>query len=84
MLLGGLVGPVVLAEDPSDPASGMSPGWTMALGILSTASMAASAYHGYKRNNSVGWAIAWGALGALFPVITPVVAVAQGYGKRSR
>jgi hypothetical protein len=53
-------------------------------GLLSTASMAASAYHGYKRNNSVGWALGWGALGALFPVITPTVALAQGFGKRAR
>jgi hypothetical protein len=49
---------------------------------LSTASMAASAFHGYKRNQSVGWALVWGAFGALFPVITPVIAVAQGYGDR--
>lgn len=48
---------------------------------LSIVSSAASAYHGYKRNNSVGWAVVWGLLGAGFPVITPVVAVAQGYGK---
>jgi hypothetical protein len=49
---------------------------------LSTASMAASAYHGYKRNDSVGWALGWGFLGAVFPVITPTIAVAQGFGKR--
>lgn len=51
-------------------------------GLLSTASMAASAYHGYKRNQSIGWAVVWGLLGGLFPVITPAIAVAQGYGKR--
>jgi hypothetical protein len=49
--------------------------------ILGTVSMAASAYHGYKRNQSIGWALVWGLLGGLFPVITPVIAVAQGYGK---
>ena len=54
--------------------------WTLA-GILS---VGASAYHGYKRNNSVGWAIAWGLLGGLAPVITPAVAVAQGFGKPKR
>lgn len=48
---------------------------------LDVASMAASTYHGYKRNNSVGWAIWWGLMGSLFPVITPVIAVAQGFGK---
>jgi hypothetical protein len=50
-------------------------------GVLSTASFAACVYHGYKRNNSVGWAIGWGVLGAIFPVITPTIAVAQGFGK---
>ena len=51
-------------------------------GIASTVSMAASAYHGYKRNNSVGWALGWGLLGGTFPVITPVIALAQGFGKK--
>ena len=50
--------------------------------LLAAASMGASAYHGYKRNHSFGWAIGWGLLGGLFPVITPAVAVAQGFGKR--
>lgn len=65
----------------------MGPGdspWGTIWAIASTASMAASAYHGYKRNNSIGWAIGWGLLGGLFPVITPTIAVAQGFGKRSR
>src|SRR5262249_12974818 len=57
------------------------PNATMLLGLLDTASMAASAYHGYKRNNSVGWALWWGLMGSLAPVLTPVVAVAQGFGK---
>ena len=48
---------------------------------LSTASMALSAYHGYKRNDSVGWALVWGLLGGTFPVITPVIALAQGFGQ---
>jgi len=51
-------------------------------GIVATASMAASAYHGYKRNDSIGWALVWAFMGTLFPVITPVIAVAQGYGQR--
>jgi hypothetical protein len=50
-------------------------------GVLATISMAASAYHGYKRNDSIGWAIGWAICGSLFPVITPVIAVAQGFGK---
>lgn len=53
-------------------------------GVLATASAAASAYHGYKRNESIGWAIWWFFMGSLFPVITPVIAVAQGFGKREK
>jgi len=60
-----------------------SPGF-MVWSVVSTASMAASAYHGYKRNKSVGWAIVWGAMGAIFPVITPVIAVAEGYAKPAK
>jgi len=51
-------------------------------GVLSTASMAACAFHGYRRNDSVLWGVGWGALGALFPVITPAIAVAEGFGVR--
>jgi hypothetical protein len=54
------------------------------LGVLSLASSAVCAYHGYKRNcDSVGWAVGWALLGGAFPVIAPVVAVAQGVGKPS-
>ncbi len=53
-------------------------------GVLSTASFAASVYHGYKRNDSLGWGIWWGFMGALFPVITPTIAVAQGFGQRKK
>lgn len=43
-----------------------------------------SAYHGYKRNNSVAWGVAWFFLGSVFPVLTPTIALAQGFGKRPR
>jgi hypothetical protein len=49
--------------------------------LIIWASTAFSAYHGYKRNDSVGWAMAWGLGGALFPIIMPVIALAQGYAK---
>lgn len=49
--------------------------------VLSAASAGASAYHGYKRNDSVGWAVVWGLLGGAFPVITPAIALAQGFGE---
>lgn len=56
--------------------------WGVIWGILATISMAASAYHGYRRNQSIGWALWWGLMGTAFPVITPTVALAQGFGKR--
>ena len=42
-----------------------------------------SAYHGYKRNyDSLGWGVAWALLGGTFPIITPAIALAQGFGER--
>ena len=49
---------------------------------ITMASAAASAYHGYARNRSIVWAGVWGLLGYAFPIITPAVAVAQGFGER--
>lgn len=47
--------------------------------------MGASAYHGYKRNeagdNPILWALWWGFWGALIPIITVPVALAQGFAK---
>lgn len=54
-------------------------GWTTSL-----VGTGAGAYHGFKRNNSLGWAIGWALLGGLFPVITLSVAAAQGFGKRAK
>jgi hypothetical protein len=51
-------------------------------GVLAIASAAASGYHGYRRNNSLVWAGVWFGAGMLFPIFTPVVALAQGFGKR--
>jgi hypothetical protein len=54
-------------------------------GLLATGSAIASGYHGIKRNNgSIGYGILWFFLGGLFPVITPVVAVAQGFAKSKK
>lgn len=49
---------------------------------LSTVSGGLSAFHGYRRNESIPWAIVWGLMGGLFPIFTPVIAVAQGFGKK--
>ncbi len=74
------------ATDPSvvvvNPATfTISPTWV----VIDTLSMVASTYHGYKRNQNgdhpIAWALTWGLLGTLFPVVTPVIAVAQGFGK---
>lgn len=48
--------------------------------VASTVSMALCVYHGYKRNNSVGWALGWGLFGTVAPIVAPVVAYAQGFG----
>lgn len=57
---------------------------TFVIGALSTISSALSAYHGYKRNDSVGWALWWGLMGSIAPVITPTIAFAQGFGQPRR
>ena len=49
--------------------------------VIDAAAIAASAYHGYKRNDSIGWALVWGAMGALLPLVTVPVAFAQGFGQ---
>lgn len=74
-------------KKPDKPTLGREPigaRTNLIFGIISTVSMAASAYHGYKRNESIPWALWWGFMGAVFPVITPVIGVAQGFGKRAR
>lgn len=58
--------------------------FVVAYSIASVAGAALGAYHGYKRNDSVGWAIYWSLLGSLFPVIVIPVAYAQGIGERKR
>lgn len=66
-----------LSADGS-PGSGLGKFWA----IASTASAALSGYHGYRRNESIGWGIWWFVAGGTLPVLVPVLAVAQGFGKR--
>lgn len=69
--------PAVAAPGPPDPEDSLDP-----LGMaLSTAGMAAGLYHGYRRNQSLGWSLVWGVLGAAVPIPTTVIAVAQGFGQ---
>lgn len=49
---------------------------------LSLLSGAASAYHGWKRDGTPIAAWGWFTLGSMFPIVTPIIAVGQGYGKR--
>jgi hypothetical protein len=52
------------------------------LQLLRPVSAVVSGIHGYRRHcNSWGAAAGWAALGFIFPVVTPVVALAQGYSK---
>lgn len=51
---------------------------------IAMAATAALAYHGYKRNNSIGWAIGWVLIGGLAPVIALPIAFAQGFAKRKK
>jgi hypothetical protein len=52
------------------------------LQLLRPVSAVIAGIHGYNRNcDSWGAAAGWAALGFLFPVITPVVALAQGFTK---
>ena len=79
----GIMGPqppmeIMGLNEFGQPSRGI---WPIFWGLAATASAGASAYHGYKRNESVGWAIVWGLLGGMFPIITPAVALAQGFGK---
>lgn len=47
--------------------------------FVSTAGAIQGAYHGYKRNNSAGWAFGWFILGGLFPFFTIPLSFAQGF-----
>lgn len=70
------------ADDPPTALSVINPWMWTFYQILAAASAGVSAYHGYKRNNgSVGWAIVWGFLGGAFPVITPSIALAEGFAE---
>ena len=52
--------------------------------VASIAGVGLGAYHGYMRHGTIPWAIGWGLLGGLAPIITIPVALAQGFGKRAR
>jgi len=55
--------------------------WKAIGGVLTLASAAVSGFHGYRRNKSITWGLIWFALGGIFPIVTPVIAAAQGFAK---
>lgn len=78
--IGKLVDPP--SEKPYKPqpkAGGMM--FSRAYMALTLAGTSLGAYHGYKRNQSVGWAIGWAFLGGLAPIIAIPIAFAQGLGQ---
>lgn len=64
----------------TEGAAGPS-GLQVVYGVASTASVAGLAYHGYKRNRSIGWTVCWALVGGIFWPIAWGVALAQGYAK---
>jgi len=80
-------GEVEQFENLTTRLEGSVVGGTVAIvhSILRPVSAIVSGIHGYRRNHeSWGAALGWAALGFLFPVITPVVALAQGYAKEKQ
>lgn len=82
---GGLPHLASLADGASDAAAiesvTRSPMfWVWNIGHL--VAVPTLAYHGYKRNDSAGWAVVWGLFGSFVWPITIPIAFAQGYGKR--
>lgn len=80
-----MTSPVTNARDVQvgqidDPATFNIPAWWTALSIAGTV---VGAYHGYKRNDSIGWAIGWALLGGAFPFVVLPVAYAQGIGDKA-
>lgn len=51
---------------------------------IGAASVAAGAYHGYRRTGSYGWALLWAFFAGVLPIIAIPIAVAQGFGEREK
>jgi hypothetical protein len=73
-------GPVLLGDGSINWAAM----WPKVAGVLALASASVSAYHGFKRNQSVWGGVLWFFLGTLFPVVTPIAAIAlpPGFAKK--
>lgn len=71
------------SQSAADLRAWYSTPWGMFYSALSVAGTAAGAYHGYKRNDSVGWGLWWAFAGGAFPVVTIPLSLAQGFAKRA-
>lgn len=49
---------------------------------VSTAAAVALVYHGYKRTESITWALLYGLAGKWFPIEAVPIALAQGFGRK--
>lgn len=72
--LGDAAAPTTLTYSLGSPL----PAWRRALGLVGAA---ACAYHGYRRNDSAGWAVGWAFFGSAAPILALPIALAQGFGK---
>ncbi len=63
-------------------SSGFTPTWFDY--YVRPVAAATAAYHGYVRNQSIGWSLVWALSGGLFPLITNAIGIAQGFDKRKR
>lgn len=82
--LRGLAGALMDAQGagmPVQTALARIPPWLKYAAIVGGA---LGAYHGYKRDDSVGWAILWSIFGSGLPFLAVPIALAQGFGKRAR
>jgi len=64
------------------PTSNGNGGPTTFWGAVRLGVIALAAYHGYRRNDSIGWAVAWAFLAGIAPPVVIGVAFAQGLGDR--
>lgn len=53
--------------------------WDSVRNAVGTVGLGLGAYHGYKRNDSIGWAIVWALCGSAVPIIP--IAFAQGFAE---
>ena len=72
--------PAVNNQSTDESSAGLT-GVQIAWILARLAGGAAGTYHGYRRNQSVPWALWWGLMGSSFPIITTGISLAQGFGK---